>query len=197
MVTSHNHADAGFEPDADLLEGLTGAEKRKASVAYRRLHSGLDRAFRRQLTQATSDVDSWVNRVMAVAEVTQHRFDEQVGPFYDTSGLRSWTGTSRQAISGQVQRGSIIACQLEDGGWVYPVWQFNEDGSTKRPLIDVWRALRGPSDSPHADRWTCALWMRAPHPALDGYTPEERVNGGGSLDEVLALAHDIGQRWAS
>lgn len=196
MVTHQSNAEASSNPE-DLFEGLTRAQKTKATVAYKKLHSGLDRAFRRQLAQDTFDVDSWVDRVMAVAEVTQHRFDEQVGPFYDTSGLRSWTRTSRQAIAGQVQRGSIIACQLQDGAWVYPVWQFDQDGSTKRPLIDVWRALRGPKDRPHADPWTCALWMCAPHPALDGQTPVERVDGGGSLDEVLALAHDIGQRWAA
>lgn len=144
----------------------------------------------------SKDVDQLLARVRAVIQPAPKVLDDHVGPFYDTSGLRSWTGTSRQAIHAKVQRNRLIACQLEDGSWVYPAWQFDNRGTPKPALVHVWRELRGPAEDPHADPWTCALWMRAPHPDLDGMTPVEWIDDGRQAEAVLTLAQHDAARWA-
>lgn len=148
----------------------------------------------REITR--KDVDQLLARVRAAIQPAPSVLDDHVGPFYDTSGLRSWTGTSRQAIHAKVQRNRLISCQLEDGSWVYPVWQFDGRGTAKPALVDVWRELRGPAEHPHADPWTCALWMRAPHPDLDGMTPVEWIEDGRPAEAVLELARYDAARWA-
>lgn len=147
-------------------------------------------------TITEDDLERFNARVRTAVLPPTNLLDEQVGPFYDTSGVRSWAGVSRQAVSGKVQRNRLIACQLEDGTWVYPTWQFEDDGTTNADLITVWRTLRGPADQPHADPWSCALWMRAPHPSLDGLTPVDWINRGNEVEAVETLARQIAARWA-
>lgn len=128
---------------------------------------------------------------------TTNHLDDYVGPFYDTSGLHSWAGSSRQAIHSMAQQDRLIACQLEDGSWVYPVWQFDDRATPKPALVRVWRELRGPAKHPHADPWTCALWMRTPHLDLGDMTPVGWIEGGRPAEVVLALARDDAARWES
>lgn len=126
---------------------------------------------------------------------TNH-LDDYVGPFFNTSGLLSLTGSNRQALHAKVQRNWLIACQLEDGSWMYPVWQFDDRGTPKPALVHVWRELRGPAEHPHTDTWTCALWMRTPHLDLDDMTPVGWIEEGRPAEAVLALARDDAARWA-
>ncbi|WP_186626586.1 hypothetical protein [Rhodococcus sp. BP22] len=79
---------------------------------------------------------------MTSALPTSHIYDQLVGPFYDTAGLTQWWGLSRQAIAKAAAAGTVIACQLDGGGWVYPTWQFTESGTVHPDLLTLWSTLR-------------------------------------------------------
>src|SRR5688572_11313817 len=64
-------------------------------------------------------------------------WNEAVGPFLDTDGVRSVLGgPSRQAIADRVRNRRLLALRTADGAGgarlVYPVWQF--DGATLTAL---------------------------------------------------------------
>lgn len=129
---------------------------------------------------------------MSAALPGSHFYDQTVGPFYDTAGLSRWLGVSRQALNKKVAAHSLIACPLEDGQLVYPVWQFTSSGSVHPAVVTVWRILRA-----SADAWTCALWMCAPSDDLDGKTAAQWLVGGYALDPVAQAATADAQRWAA
>lgn len=129
---------------------------------------------------------------MSAALPTAHVYDQIVGPFYDGSGLTRWWKISRQALNKRVATGAVIACQLDDGQWVYPAWQFTTGGGVHPELIEMWRTLRSA-----ADPWTCALWLRSPNDALDGQRPAHWVTSGNPTSPALAAARADAQRWAA
>lgn len=187
MAAPHRHED------------LTAEQRASVDRTYSRLKPRLLQALIARVAEEgpldDNDTNTLVSRVVA-AFPQRHEFDQQVGPFYDTSGLLSWIGGSRQALSGRVERGRVVACQLESGRWVYPTWQFRDDGTVDDAYITVWRALRGAQSAPVADPWTCALWMCAPHPDLDRISPVEWLRAGNDLEPVVTLARQISSRWA-
>lgn len=84
--------------------------------------------------------------------------EELTGPFYDTTGLRSWLGVTRQALDSRVRHHTLLALTTGDGSRVYPAWQWRTDKSTIPHLAEVLQPLlRGAPDP-----WTVALWMTAP-----------------------------------
>lgn len=137
------------------------------------------------------DIES-IARSMTAALPTVGVYDQLVGPFYDTAGLTQWRGVSRQAIHKAVAAGSVIACQLEGGQWVYPTWQFTEAKTTHPALLALWAILR-----PAADPWTCATWLCSPQPDLGDRTAVDWVKEGRPLDPVLELARADAHQWAA
>lgn len=119
-------------------------------------------------------------------------YDQLVGPFYDTGDLTRWWGISRQAVNKAVTAGTVIACKLGDGQWVYPTWQFTDAGTVHPNLIALWKTLRTA-----ADPWTCAVWLRSPQPELGDRSAADWIVDGHHLDTALALAHADAERWAA
>ncbi|EHI41270.1 hypothetical protein OPAG_08092 [Rhodococcus opacus PD630] len=142
-------------------------------------------------TDAFADVQA-IADAMSAALPTHHVYDQVVGPFYDTAGLTRWWKVSRQAVSKKVATNAVIACRLEEGQWVYPVWQFTRSGTVRPDLVQVWRVLRS-----GADPWTGAMWLRAPQDALAGKSAVQWLTDNGSVDTVLTAARADVQRWAA
>ena len=130
---------------------------------------------------------------MVAALPLGHAFDEISGPFYDTFGLSRWLGISRQALHQRVARHAILACPLEDGGIVYPTWQFLESGATIPSLAEVLATLAEGTDDP----WMIALWMRAPSENLDGNPPDEWLRKGHDPQRVVAMARQVATSWSA
>jgi hypothetical protein len=122
-----------------------------------------------------------------------HVFDEISGPFYDTSGLTRWLDISRQALHQRVARHAVLACPLEDGGVVYPTWQFLDNGATIPSLTDVLATLADGTD----DAWMMALWMRAPSEDLDDNPPSEWLRAGGDPQRVIEMARQVASSWSA
>lgn len=137
------------------------------------------------------DVES-IAQSMTSALPTGHIYDQLVGPFYDTAGLTRWWGVSRQAISKAVASGSVIACRLAGGQWVYPTWQFTDSGTVHPHLVKLWTTLVAA-----ADPWTCAVWLRSAHPELDDRSAVDWIADGHPIEAVLELARVDAERWAA
>jgi hypothetical protein len=128
---------------------------------------------------------------MAAVLPASHPFDLLVGPFYDTSSLRKWLGLSRQRLNQRVKSHQLLACPLEDGGNVYPTWQFRSNGTVVTGLQDVLPILsQGTNDS-----WQVALWFNTPSEKLGNVSPKDSLLNGRRVGPVIELATETAARW--
>lgn len=169
-----------------------------AGGAARFIDATMDKVRQLLTTRAASSPELLTSEPDALAEhmvasiPTRNAYDDLVGPFYDTSGLRKWLGLSRQALASRVDAGSLLACPTQDGQLVYPAWQFRSDGTTVPHLPTIIKILRPAIASP----WTIATWLRAPSEATGGLDAVTWLTDGGDPGLILAEARDDAARWA-
>ncbi|MCF8611696.1 hypothetical protein L5G28_16240 [Gordonia sp. HY285] len=166
---------------------------------YAALHAQIEQKFA-DAAEAGVDADVFADPAAIAAKMvsalpTSNVYDQLGGPFYDTAGLTTWLGLSKQALAKRVKVGSVIACQLDDyrGTWVFPTWQFTDDRTVLAGLSDVWRILCPAADDP----WMALFWLRARHPALGGAAPVDWLIAGGDLATVVAEARNDAERWTA
>lgn len=111
------------------------------------------------------DTEELAQRMVA-ALPTQHAWDERLGPFYDTAGLVTWLGISRQALADRVRRGTLLACRTADGHLVYPALQFARDGVVRAGVVDAIGHLTRAG----AEGWAVAVWLTTPSDAFEGHS---------------------------
>lgn len=121
-----------------------------------------------------------------------HPFDRLVGPFYDADALARWRSVSPETITSAALDGSLVACRLDGGGWVFPVWQFDDTGAVRPGVLTLWAVLCA-----GGDRWTCALWLRSPQPELGDRTALDWFDDGRPVDAALDLACAAVLAWTS
>jgi hypothetical protein len=158
-----------------------------------KVHDLLRKASEAQLgPEAFGDPED-ITDAMVAALPHSHVFDQISGPFYDTSGLTRWLQISRQALHQRVARHAVLACPLDDGGIVYPTWQFLDNGATIPSLTQVLATLADGTD----DAWMIALWMRAPSEELNDDRPSEWLRAGGDPQRVIEMARQVASSWAA
>jgi hypothetical protein len=122
-------------------------------------------------------------------------YDDLIGPFYNTTGLRALLGISRQAIDQRVRRGTLLRVMTRDREALYPVFQFDGD-EMRQPVQQLLGQLTALDD----DGWVRATWFATPAEVLDRHTPRDVCTDPGLWDTygVLAtqLADETAQRWA-
>lgn len=172
---------------------LASFEQQIMRLISQKVHELLRKASEAQLgPEAFGDPED-ITDAMVAALPQSHVFDQISGPFYDTSGLTRWLDISRQALHQRVARHAILACPLDDGGIVYPTWQFLDSGATIPSLSDVLTTLSEGTD----DAWMIALWMRAPSEDLDDAPPSEWLRAGGDPQRVIEMARQVASSWAA
>lgn len=174
------------------MNTLAEQERKLLDLLTRRVHQTFADARAAGVSAEVFDDVESIARSMAAALPTIHIYDQLVGPFYDTAGLTQWRGVSRQAINKAVAAGTVIACQLEGSGWVYPTWQFTDSQTVHPHLITLWQTLRE-----SADPWTCAVWLRSPQEELGDRSAVDWIIDGRPVDTALELARADAQRWAA
>ncbi len=117
----------------------------------------------------------------------------KVGPFYDTTGLTSWLGVSRQALDNKVRTGRLLGCLTSERVRLYPTWQFTDEGELLPGLIDVLRTLRSGTE----DGWTMALWLLTELEELDNMNAASWLGHRRDPDPVLELARFDAAAWAA
>jgi hypothetical protein len=173
------------------MTDLAAFERQVMRSLGTKLHARLKKAGEADIAvEAFGDPEQIADAMAAVLPLG-HVYDEISGPFYDTAGLTRWLGISRQALHQQVARHAVLACPLQDGGVVYPAWQFLPNGTTIPALAEVLSALSDGTD----DAWMIALWMQAPSEHLGGARPSEWLRDGGDPQQVLAMTRDVASRW--
>jgi hypothetical protein len=121
-----------------------------------------------------------------------HPYDRLVGTFHDTDGLAQWRSVAPETITTAALGDRLVACQLDGGGWVFPVWQFTDAGEARPEVLALWAVLRA-----GGDRWMCALWLRSPQPELGDRTALDWLDDGRPVDAALDLARAAVLVWAS
>ena len=123
--------------------------------------------------------------------------EEDLGPFYSTTGLARRLDVTRQALDGRVGRHTLLALTGDDGTRLYPLFQFTEQNGRLEVipgLADVMKRLAAADAGP----MMTAAWLTAETPGLDhGQTAVEHLRAGGAVDQVLELAYAEISRWAS
>lgn len=145
-----------------------------------------------RIVHSGGGVESVVSKMFASVPGANY-YDEKIGPFYDTTGLRTWKGITRQSIDGQAERGDLLCVRTSDGHRLYPAFQF--DGPEGTPLPQLRRVLAA-LDPQGIDAWGDALWLSSALPELDGAAPAQALRQG-RIAEVLARANRAGSLWAS
>lgn len=136
-------------------------------------------------------VDAFVKRALATLPRVSP-LAEAIGPFYDTAGLRQWLNISKQALAKRVEKAQVLGCKTVDGHWVYPAWQFDDQGEVVEGLSEVLSTLLEQRDT-----WAAAHWFVVPSPDLDGFTAIEWLAQGNSPEPVLREAVQDTERLAS
>lgn len=144
-----------------------------------------------RIVHSSGGVEVVVSKMFASVPGANY-YDEKIGPFYDTTGLRIWKGITRQSIDGQAERGDLLCVRTRDGHRLYPAFQF--DGPEGAPLPQLRRVLAA-LDPRGIDAWGDALWLNSAVPEFDGATPAQALRQG-RIAEVVAQASRAGSLWA-
>jgi hypothetical protein len=99
---------------------------------------------------------------------------QHLGPSYTTRYVRELFGSTKQAVSDRVRRGTLLALRNDNGDLVYPAFQFGPDGQPLSGIAEVIAAFKGAVDT----RYTIASWLVSPEPELDGRTPIDQLRLG-------------------
>jgi len=159
----------------------------EAAQAYRARLSDLVDAF----GVPTTDARSAGERAAALTAAGM-AWNDAVGPFLDTDGVRAVLGgPTRQAVADRVRNRRLLALRTADAGGgarlVYPLWQF--DGATLTTLAQVLIATGyDPGETTHG--WHVAAWLCAPDPGLGGLRARDLLTSG-DIEPVLAMAGDL------
>lgn len=169
--------------EEEILERLAvGLRERLGTVSPERL--------------AAADV-AWIVDAMLNAIPLTHPFEE-LGPFYDTSGVSRWLGITRQALHQKAKANQLLVLTTGDGQRVYPAWQFTPDGRPLIGLVDLLRVLNPAA----ADPWTVAVWLtrrldETGHSAVDVMRSLKPVGPrGAEWEQVLSEARADASRWS-
>lgn len=130
---------------------------------------------------------------MLAAVPAPSRWDELLGPFYDTRTVaRLLGGVSRQAVADRRERRTLLGPKTADGVLVYPAFQFDEHNEVLAGLGPILQCF----DPDVVDDWTVAGWLVAKRRSLGGETAIDWLRAGGDPEAVLVLARDAARRFA-
>lgn len=159
-------------------------------------HNWIDRAgrsFADAMEELVSDADSRrlgdpveLGRRAALAAAAGQVWSDQLGPVYDTEGVRELLGgVSRQAVSERVRRHALLGLRTGSGRLVYPAFQFDRNG-----VVEGLATVLSVFELDDISAWTVASWLASPDPDLDGRRPIDALHHG-ELQPVMAAAHDV------
>jgi hypothetical protein len=171
----------------ELLEHVDAAVSRRLATVVRRGGDPSELGEPAELAE----------RMAAALPDAAHPLDVELGPFYDTAGLSTWWGVSRQALADRVRRGTLLACRTADGHLVYPAFQFSRDGAVRPGIADVVAVF-----SRHrVDGWTAAVWLTTPSPVFEGDSAVDHLvvhrASASSVARVVAQARADAAAWAA
>ena len=117
------------------------------------------------------DLSPEAGRRAALSAAASVVWETHLGPLYTTREVTDLMSVTRQAVNERVKRGTLLALPQQNGDYLYPAFQFGEDGKQRRAVRDALSVFpRGVVD-PH----TLASWFVSPQGLLEGRTPADWV----------------------
>src|SRR5690606_14185019 len=107
-----------------------------------------------------------------------------IGPVFETADLAAWRGVRQRVIGDERRSGGLLALRTSDGVWVYPEWQFDENGHVRKGVGESVRALAYGGMDP----WTQAVWFRGESPDLGDESAASWLSSGKDPAAVVQLA---------
>lgn len=117
-------------------------------------------------------------------------WDDLVGPFVRTQGVRARLGITRQAVAAKAARRRLLRTVTAEGEHLYPLWQFDGDG-----LVPGLAEVLAMFPERSVDGWTLAAWLRTPDPDL-GEAPLDALVRG-DVERVRAVARSSARALAA
>lgn len=184
----------------DIMKREGSTPTSTGSVKHLRDVSEVAALLAEEIVQATStgllpeDFDLTAFARRAIASVPQRNaLADSIGDFYDTAGLVEWLEISKQALGKRVEKHQMIGCKTADGHWVYPAWQFSDDGDILPGISEVLTVLLSQQDP-----WAASLWFVSASPNLPGeLSAAEWLAKDGDVDTVVTEALRDTERLAS
>lgn len=129
---------------------------------------------------------------LPATEAGGRAWDDLIGPFRSESGVaRLLGGVSEDELARARAERSVLALKTADGAWVFPSFQFEEDGTRVAGLAPILAAFR-PDE---VDDWMVARWLVTPLKALAGNSVIDWLRAGREQSVVLALARHMAARF--
>lgn len=180
--------------DAGLRAARDAGKKLGEEVLLSRI---LSLVGRDRLMEAMRNIDSEEHARQVARRIEsvlpgEDRVAAAVGPVLDTADLVEWLGVTKQAIHNRARRHDLLALMTSDGHVVYPDWQFDDDGTTRRGVADAVKALTKAGMDP----WTQAVWFRGPSSAFEEMSAAQWLTEGRAPAVVVREAHRRAHRWA-
>jgi hypothetical protein len=120
--------------------------------------------------------------------------EEDLGPFYTTTGLCKRLGVTRQALDGRISRRTLLALAGDDGSRLYPAFQFTGKGTRLKVVPGFSKVMQALAEI-DAEPIAIAAWVTADTNGLThGTTAIEHLRNGGSVDQVLDLVGSDAER---
>jgi hypothetical protein len=163
-------------PDREFIEEATRQFERDLTQLVAE-HGRAGRPARAVLGEPRSFAQ---RAVLATAPVASP-WDDLIGPFTRSEGVRQRLRISRQAVAAKAARRRLLRVITIEGDHLYPVWQF-EGGRLVAGLAEVLALF--PETA--VDGWTLAGWLRSPDPDL-GEPPIDAL-ARGEIDRVRTVA---------
>jgi hypothetical protein len=123
---------------------------------------------------------------------------ERTGPFYDIDGICSWLGITEDDVHDRILNDELLAVFTVDDVPLFPVWQFEENGSLNSNLQETLAILNeGIRSFGDASGWMVAWWLCATYGSamdgvlFDGIPIYAHLKNGELVEEIQSLAvHD-------
>lgn len=130
---------------------------------------------------------SHLGRTAALGAVAGSLWTDELGPFYDSDGVRVLLGNiTKQAVSDRVRRHRLLALRTGSGRLVYPAFQFQN-----RMVIDGFGDLLATVAPDDTEGWFVGSWLTTPDPSLDGHTPLDYLRANGLNDALRGAGRDV------
>ncbi|MBG6185307.1 hypothetical protein IWX65_003286 [Arthrobacter sp. CAN_A214] len=188
---------ASGEPDPiGHAPNVDAPQKRMIDSLLTALRAEIEHDPKVSLLSSRVSVDSLAKKMAATLPRTQesNAMAEKVGPFYEPSGLMAWLDITKQGLGRRRESDTIIGCKTQEGYFVYPVWQFQDDGTLIPGLREVLKVLA----TGIKDGWTWALWLTSEVPGqLDGKSAVQWLTEGRDPQAVLNIARGDATAWAA
>lgn len=127
-----------------------------------------------------------LNKARLRGILLRNKLLEEEGGCITADSVKDLLHISRQAVNQRREAGTLVAVNTGGGAFLFPVWQFGEEGILPG-LLEVLRELKD------CDPWMRFMFFLGKNPVLRGRTPLQALRAG-NTEKVLQAARVYGEQ---